>query len=103
MPVYIALLRGINVGGKRMKMADLREMFTTIGFQDVKTILASGNVIFQTKEDNQQQWVTDIENAIQATFGFESKIILRTPEQIEAVIAKNPFNMEKVAGEILHM
>ena len=101
MPVYIALLRGINVGGKRMKMADLRDMFTNIGFQDVQTLLASGNVIFQTKEDNQGKLVADIENAIQLTFGFDSKIIIRTLEQIEAVITKNPFNMDEIAGNRL--
>ena len=102
MPVYIALLRGINVGGKRMKMAVLRDALTGIGLSDVQTILASGNVIFRS-EENQETLVTNIENAIHATFGFESKIIIRTPQQIEAAIAKNPFNVAEVETKLLHV
>lgn len=102
MPIYICLLRGINVGGKRMKMADLRAMFTTIGYPDVTTILASGNVAFKS-DDTAENLVLAIEAAIIEKFGFESKIILRTANQLEKTVAENPFTIDELEPKFLHV
>lgn len=91
MTVYISLLRGINVGGKRMKMADLRQVYTDLGLSDVKTILASGNVIFRSTETDQDKLSQTLEAAIAEHFGFESRIILRTPNTIAEAAKNNPF------------
>jgi uncharacterized protein (DUF1697 family) len=102
MTVYICLLRGINVGGnKRIKMADLRDLFKTLGIADAKTLLASGNVVFQSDETDPAKLVAAIEAAIQAAYGFESKIIMRTHAALQAVIEKSPFEPDEVDGSKL--
>lgn len=89
---YVALLRGINVGGKKkVSMEKLREMLTGIGFENVQTLLASGNVIFEGDEHNAEQLAKKIEESFAKTFGFTSKIILRTMDEITALIKLNPF------------
>lgn len=96
MNTTIALLRGINVGGKRMKMADLRTLFADMGFPNAKTMLQTGNVAFQTDSTDTDQLVTTIEKGIQDHFGFESRIIIRTPDQIRAVLDNHPFTDEQL-------
>ena len=88
---HIALLRGINVGGKRMKMDTLREMFESLGYTNPKTLLTSGNVVFQTDEADQVQIIQKLENAIIETFGFDSKIILRTGDEWQKAIDNCPY------------
>lgn len=77
---YVALLRGINVGGnKKVPMVDLRDVFTDLGFRNVSTYINSGNVIFESaKKPN----VANIEQALAQTFGFELRIVLRSKENI---------------------
>jgi len=89
---YVALLRGINVGGnKKVSMGDLQAMFTLMGSTNVKTLLNSGNVIFDNLETNPKVLAGKIEKTFQETFGFESKIILRTLAEIAALIKMDPF------------
>ena len=102
MTVYICLLRGINVGGKRMKMADVRDMFKSIGYPDVQTLLASGNVIFEA-DATPDTLVPEIEAAIIEKFGFESKIIIRTADQLEKIITDNPFSVDELEPKFLHV
>ena len=92
MPVYIALLRGINVGGhKRIKMADLRGLLESLGLDDVKTILQSGNVVFTSDESSHDELIRTIEAGIVAHYGFESKIILRRIGAFRDVVSDNPY------------
>ena len=67
MPVYICLLRGINVSGKRMKMDDVRAMFELLDIPNAQTLLASGNVVFQAGEKERDSFVEIIEAAIQSS------------------------------------
>ena len=97
MATYIALLRGINVGGKRMKMADVSEMFEQLGYENVQTILASGNVIFESDETDTASIISAIEAAIVERFGFESRIILRTPQTLQSAIENAPFTQAQLA------
>ena len=99
MTVYIALLRGINVGGKRMKMDDLRDVFAELGFENVQTLLASGNVAFQSDASDRAQVAAQIEAGIRQKFGFESRIIIRTAEEIQQVIQNHPFSEDHMADE----
>lgn len=90
MDTYIALLRGINVGGnKKIKMADLRALYDSLGFESVQTLLQSGNVIFKSASGD--DLAQRIETAIQARFGFESRIIIRTATQWQDIISNHPF------------
>ncbi len=89
---YVAFLRGINVGGnKKVPMAELRELCVSLGFTDVKTLLNSGNIVFECTGTTEQQLVSKIEDAIKRTFGFESKVIVRSMSHIGAIVEEDPF------------
>jgi uncharacterized protein (DUF1697 family) len=91
MPRYIALLRGINVGGnKKVPMAGLREMLTGLGYADVKTLLQSGNAVFTSPQRQPAVVERALEKAIQSTFGFPVTCVVRTAEEISQVVAHNP-------------
>jgi uncharacterized protein (DUF1697 family) len=89
---YVALLRGINVGGnKKIKMTDLREMLASLGFENVKTALASGNVAWDTEGDDTTSMQATIEQEIEATFGFSVSVIVMPREQVEHLVESDPF------------
>jgi uncharacterized protein (DUF1697 family) len=97
MNVYISLLRGINVGGnKKIRMADLKTLYESLGFSHVQTLLQSGNAVFMTDADDTSQLVKQIEDAIEQTFGFQSRIMIRTPDQLRAIIKSHPFSAEQL-------
>lgn len=96
MPTYIALLRGINVGGNKIiKMQDLQAMFLSLGFGNVRTYIQSGNVVFESGESSGDGLVPMIEERIRETFGFEVPVIIRTMEELESAIQANPFKLEE--------
>lgn len=91
MKQYLALLRGINVGGKNIiKMSDLIRCFVSIGFADVLTYIQSGNVIFKTSETNKSLLTNQIEKALTTQFNYDSKIVLLSQIQVETVIKDAP-------------
>ena len=91
MTTYIALLRGINVGGHhKVNMAELREVVTQAGGEHVKTYIQSGNVVF-SHNASAKKLVTLLESAISQATGFGVPVVLRTAAQMADVIAKNPF------------
>lgn len=86
---YIAFLRGINVGGNKIiKMEDLKRIFESLGFTNVKTVLASGNVLFEATTNVTSEV---IEEKLKNKFGFVVGVILRTIEEIKELIALDPF------------
>ena len=95
MTSYVALLRGINVGGKKMiAMAELRETLTAMGLADVKTLLQSGNAVFRAPARPPAKLETSLEQAIGARFGFTPDLHVRTADEWRGVIAANPFPRE---------
>lgn len=90
MPVYIALLRGINVGGVRIKMADLRDLFDELGYSDAKTLLQSGNVVFESDQSDTQAIVRAIEDGIQRNFDYQVPVVLRDASQMQAIYDAYP-------------
>lgn len=96
MTTYIAFLRGINVGGKNMiKMTLLKQMFETIGLEQVQTYIQSGNVLFKSREE--EEWLRNsIENEITKTFGFSISVVLRSLSELELLIENYPFSGEEV-------
>lgn len=93
---YIALLRGINVGGhKKILMADLRKLIDTLGYTNIRTYIQTGNIIFDssTKEDN-STIALNIQDAILDTFGFEVPVMVRTAEEIHAIVKQSPYATE---------
>ena len=90
MPHYIAFLRGINVGGHRVKMDRLRNIFVECGFDDVATFIASGNVIFETASRSVASLRKRIERHLAEALGYEVPAFLRTPAQLEAIASFEP-------------
>lgn len=82
---YIALLRGINVGGHRVKMDRLRTLFADMGFEEVSTFIASGNVTFDSDATDVAVVRTTIESHLERELGYAVPTLLRTPDEIHAV------------------
>ena len=88
---YLALLRGINVGGKNIiKMADLRNCFDAEGFRDVGTYIQSGNVIFRSPSTGLGTLAKSIEEMLSAAFDYEASVVLRSRKQMRAVVSDAP-------------
>lgn len=93
---YIALLRGINVGGhKKIPMADLRELLANLGLKNVQTYIQSGNVVFKSTEKNAQKLEKVIYNAIRSHFGFEVPVLIKTTQDIQRIFKACPFSEEE--------
>jgi len=93
---FVSFIRGINVGGnKMMSMADVKTLYESLGLKDVRSHLQTGNIIFQCAKGNPAKLGKRIENAMEKKFGFHRDVMIRTPEQLEAVIKRNPFKKEQ--------
>lgn len=83
---YVALLRGINVGGKNIiKMADLKACFEEMGFTEVKTYIASGNVLFTSKKS-----APKLEKGLKERFGYEAPVVILSAQELERVVDEAP-------------
>lgn len=91
---YVAFLRGVNVGGINIKMADLKQTFVDLGFDDVRTILASGNVLFESSRTGRAKLKKDIEAELNKTFGYEAWIVLLDVATVQRIIDEYPFDPE---------
>ena len=93
MPVLISMLRGVNLGPhNRIKMDALRATYESIGLEDPRTYVQSGNVIFRTKEKSTRKLATKIQDAIEKSFKFRPAVILRTIDELRKAIAATPFD-----------
>lgn len=101
---YVALLRGINVGGKnKVKMETLREILVGGGFENVKTYINSGNVIFETVPTDELKLIEIIENAIKSEFLLKIKVMVRQIAEIENIVNNNPFEKQFENDKDLHV
>jgi uncharacterized protein (DUF1697 family) len=92
MPVIVSMLRGVNVGGRnQIKMETLRALYESLGLEDPRTYVQSGNVVFRTKERNLSALAKRIEDAIERSFGFRPAVIVRTTSELRGAIARSPF------------
>lgn len=92
MPKYVVFLRGINVGGKNIiKMEVLRSFFSSLGFQNVKTYIQSGNIFFDSASTNIDLLTKKIESGLLKEFGSEIKVMIRTEDDMQKIIKLNPF------------
>lgn len=89
---YVALLRGINVGGNNMiKMETLRATLGSLGFENVKSYINSGNLAFDTPKKDDAKLATKIQDAIKAEFGLDISVMVRARAAMEEIVANNPF------------
>jgi uncharacterized protein (DUF1697 family) len=92
MATWIVLLRGVNVGGaNRLAMADLRELAVTLGHTDVCTYIQSGNIVMTSPRSDRSTVAAEICAGIDTTFGLKVSAVLRTPDEMRAALAANPF------------
>jgi uncharacterized protein (DUF1697 family) len=92
---HIALLRGINVGGHRsVGMTDLRNFLTQLGFDDVRSLLQSGNLVFGSKVRTGSELERFLEAEAVKRFGIEIDFFVRSPEEWKTIIRQNPFRKE---------
>jgi uncharacterized protein (DUF1697 family) len=96
MPRYIALLRAINVGGRTVTMDRLRRLFEAMRLRDVETLIASGNVMFDAASTNPDALEQRIERRLARELGFEVATFLRTPAELTAIVAHEPFPSDPV-------
>ncbi|GAA1816527.1 DUF1697 domain-containing protein [Agromyces neolithicus] len=95
MTSWIALLRGVNVGGITVKSAELRELFESLGFGGVRTVLASGNVVFETAErEGRAALKRRIEQALGERFAYDAWIVLVTWAELERAVEEFPFDAD---------
>ena len=91
--IFVALLRGVNVGGNNMiNMKALKESFETIGFTEVSTYINSGNVIFKTKEADARKLERKIEQMLSKDFQLDSKVVVRSVAEMEQLVKGLPAN-----------
>ena len=92
MPTHISLLRGINVGGnKKIRMAELKALYESLGFSNVSTYVQSGNVVFDADSVDTPALIARIEAAIAERFGFDVAVLLRTADDLRRILDGNPF------------
>lgn len=104
MTKYVAFLRGINVGGhNKIKMEALREMFERLGYENVRTYINSGNVIFEAGTTKDDKLAAEIEQAIRSEFSLNIKVMVRTMSEIEEIIKNNPFDGQFASDKDLHV
>ena len=103
MKAFVALLRGINVGGKNiLPMKELRELLTTLGCEDAATYIQSGNAIFTYAGDS-AELPESIAGAIESGFGFRPSVMVLAENEFNAVAAANPFSAEVSEPKLVHI
>lgn len=101
---YLALLRGINVGGNTMiKMAELKALFESLGFENAATYINSGNLAFDARKTDADKLAAPIEAAIEKHLGKAVSVIIREQNDIARIIAANPFAGEFESHKEMHV
>ena len=89
--VFVALLRGVNVGGNNMiSMSSLKKSFEALGFSDVLTYISSGNIIFKSKEADARKLEKEIEQMLSKDYQLDSKVVLRSLAEMEKIVESLP-------------
>ena len=101
---YIALLRGINVGGNTMlKMAELKATFESVGFTSIVTYINSGNLAFDTRRTSEAALVEKVEKGIEARFGKHVPVMVREQDEIKRILANNPYEGDYESHKEMHV
>ena len=103
MGAHLALLRGINLGSRRLPMKDLAAMLEDAGCADVRTYIQSGNVVYRAEPALARRVPGIVEKAIAARFGFECPVVTRTAAEVDGVVKANPFPEAAAEPKTLHV
>ena len=96
---YVALLRAINVGGHVVKMDALRKHFSRMGFTNVETFIASGNVLFDARDDEPAALEERIASELERSLGYAVGTFLRTPAELAGIVRHRPFDAAVIDPE----
>jgi uncharacterized protein (DUF1697 family) len=88
---WAAMLRGINLGKRQLKSAELKQVIENMGFTQVKTIVASGNVVFEAGDATAEQLEQDIHAALEKATGLKSDVFVRNRADLETLVTDNPY------------
>lgn len=103
MAKYVALFRGINVGGKNIvPMAELRKELGERGLRNVETYIQSGNVVFEVAKKSLKDLTTLLEKSVEAKFGFRPQVLLLTSKELDDAIDQNPYKQATEDPKSLH-
>jgi len=91
MTAFISLFRGINVGGRTVKMNELKALHEALGLKDIFTYIQSGNVVFTCNDMESAQLQRQIEDDFEQKFGFRAAVMVRSAAELQAIIEKSPF------------
>jgi uncharacterized protein (DUF1697 family) len=91
MPSHVALLRGVNVGGVKLAMADLRAVLSSLGYEDVSTYIQSGNALFSADRADTAALAAEIEAALDKQLGMRPRVLVLTRDELAQVIRDNPY------------
>ena len=91
MPSHVALLRGVNVGGVKLAMADLRAVLSSLGYADVSTYIQSGNAVFSADPADPAALAADIEAALDKQLGMRPRVLVLTRDELAQVIQDTPY------------
>ena len=97
---YAAFLLGINLGTRSVKMADLEAALERAGYKNVRTALASGNVVFDAPKGKTESLAKKLEPLLEKKFGFKIGVIVRTMDEVETMLAARPFKSVKMTKDI---
>jgi uncharacterized protein (DUF1697 family) len=103
MTVFIAFLRAINVGGRTVKMDQLRSLFEALPYKDVETFIASGNVIFRSPTEDTRALEQQIEAHLRQALGYEVATFVRTAAEVAGVAAYAPFPADEIENNTLYV
>lgn len=98
MAMYVAFLKGINLGRRRVKNDALCECFSEMGFADVSALLASGNIMFDSRVRSARKLESTIEKGLEQRLSYEVRTFVREAEEVVAIAAKRPFDDASMAG-----
>jgi uncharacterized protein (DUF1697 family) len=102
MPRYVALLRAVNVGGRKVTMAELKVAAAKLGYENPRTLIASGNLVFDAKKTAPAKLEAALEAMIEKTFGLFSEVMVRDPAEWAAIIKANPLK-KKAKDDPAHL
>src|SRR5262245_61751276 len=101
---YVAFLRGINVGrARQVAMADLREIAESVGYEDVRTLLRSGNVVLASGSPSADDVAAALERAIESRLRMNVGVVVRTSDELAAVVAADPLQITSDDGSRRHV
>lgn len=96
MATHVALLRGVNVGGRKLLMADLRAALTGLGYADVATYIQSGNVMFTAGPADSDELARGMESGLASQLGWPVRLVVRSAAELADVVSRNPYPDEPV-------